>query len=967
MADAGWRGLVRFRGVASIWARLKPRAAPALAQVGPKTTSAPLLLIGREDVLEQVNGCQSGTVVLAGDSGVGKTQLLTHAAQLSPSASAPVSLTYRQGGLQTALLSSLADVLARDATAQGSVDRMSRILGSATRKVADTRLEGISRAVRDVVVGVARDKLGDTIVDLGGDFIKAVGSTVDEQLVRRVTQASDPDVVEVFREFARQAAEVLGNPIILTLDAGERVHEDDFAQLLDLSANPAEVAIRIAFATRDDRVATKVRQLRIAGARVIELGPLDEVAVRVWLASEGVVGKTSDEVIRATSGYPLFILAAIEYLRNGGSIGDLHGHDGFVAQMQMNFHALNEGEHRACVALAGFTDPPEVEGIARLLGCTPNEWLNIESRLAERKIFPTVVNERPWFHELGRRAIWEAAMSPMQREASAEAAIEAILQSVESAGSAPLQQAIDVSLLFRNAPRAAVRHSGVEAVLGLSADELALYGAMLELTEEQNPGLSTSSVIEHARHSFLRSGDLEGQLRGLQESGLLALAENAESAVVVGVWPSLAARMVLIGMVSEEFGRYLLPRAATATFDQLLRPRLGQFHQAMYGLGEADLIECSAALRQMDFDRSGEVVHARQRYGLIARGSWGGASFFYTISFDEASERNVAEASLRGLIADHYYGSTFSIDSVTSWPLTEPVADLLLVQGALLATAGHQGVNASSDLRVSIAPPTQSVGEKLQLALTARSVLRRTIDPFTARVLNLDAPTGYVYFVEGRSVFVAEVRGYEHVIEIPSLAEPFAPFTRTRISSMAELPHDASIGRMTLHSGGIVNDYLTTTLNDARKRLKAFNDNQRFARKMVRLDSGSLSQELMDALDARARIAQSLTEEGLIAEPDPEGPYRHVRALIRPGVQRAGWVPGANGSITWSSMPADANAVEVEISSTSADSGWQQEDFRQRFGIEGELRSYSHSVLIGGLARLLGFSDTRISLEIPSE
>jgi len=283
---------------------------------------------------------------------------------------------------------------------------MARLFGEAARKVAGTRLETLSHAARQVMVGVVRDKLGDTVVDLAEDLLEAVNATVDEQLVRRVTQACDPDAIEVFKGFAREAAELLEHQVVLTLDTAEKMHEDDFAQLLDLSADPSAAVIRLAFATRDDHAVRQVRELRVAGAHVVEIEPLGDATVHKWLASESIVGQTADDIVRTALGYPLFVVAAIEHVQKGRSVGNLRGHDGFVAQMEMNFHALNQTEQRACVALAGFTDPPDVGTITTLLGCTPDDWLVIEARLAERKVFPTAVDGRLWFHELGRRAIW---------------------------------------------------------------------------------------------------------------------------------------------------------------------------------------------------------------------------------------------------------------------------------------------------------------------------------------------------------------------------------------------------------------------------------------------------------------------------------------------------------------------------------------------------------------------------------
>jgi len=422
--------------------------------------------------------------------------------------------------------------------------------------------------------------------------------------------------------------------------------------------------------------------------------------------------------------------------------------------------------------------------------------------------------------------------------------------------------------------------------------------------------------------------------------------------------------MVLIGRVAENLGRYLLPRAATGTFEHLLRPRIGKFNRAMYGVGDPDLVERSSMLREMDFDRDGETVGIHQRHGIIGRGRWGGISFHYAFNFDQVDERDRAQAALKDFKEENYYGNAFTMDTVVPWPRAEPIPELLIAQGALLATTRHAGTSLVFDPKVEFTPPIANVGERLRAALAAKSVLRREAEPFTAQVLRLEQPSGYVYFEDGSSVLVAETRGHDGVTEIPVVEEPFAPFARMRMATLADLPHDASIGRMTLYSGGLTQDPLATALNDWRKRLKTFNDQQRYARKSLLLDESTVTRELSDALDARARIAMAFAEEGLIAETHPEGPFRHLRLLIRPGKQEDGWVPGAHGTISWAAEPAAVNRVDVEIDA-SDNSGWDTEYFQQRFGLEGQLESYSHGVLIGGLANLLGYDDSRIWIDLP--
>jgi len=121
MAGSGWRRAIRALRFWSPQRALEPPPNSPVAKTAAADDLASLLF-GRDGSLEDVAAREVGTVVLAGDPGVGKTQLATHAAKITLGAPAPASLSYRQGALQTALFSSLADALAIDAASRGSTE-----------------------------------------------------------------------------------------------------------------------------------------------------------------------------------------------------------------------------------------------------------------------------------------------------------------------------------------------------------------------------------------------------------------------------------------------------------------------------------------------------------------------------------------------------------------------------------------------------------------------------------------------------------------------------------------------------------------------------------------------------------------------------------------------------------------------------------------------------------------------------
>lgn len=942
------------------------------AASGTATETVPLAapIYGRGAYLRRIREDESSVLVIEGDSGVGKTELILHAARATDGlAPEPVTVGFRPGALQMALLSALAAALADYAATQRRAERIAALFSEAAARVGSARLETVATAAAHFMIDVARDKLGDTAVDLVAEFVKAVNMTLDEQLMRRVTQAADPDIVEVFKAFAEQACDLVGGSIVLTLDATEKLHDDDFAQLRDLVGEvPDGLRLRLTHATPDGDSRQRVRDLRVAGACIITVEPVEDADIRQWLCSEGLTAGQIEDITRTTLGYPLFVTAAIEHVRCGGSITELRGASGFVAQMGKNFHRLGPDEQRACIQLAAFTDPPTLDQTKAILGCTGVDWGLLEGRLVERRIFPTKVNGHPWFHELGRRAIWDEAMTTAQREASAHRAAATILAGVTERG-ATIQELLDFARLLPFAAALVQQHEGVERCLQLSLDELAIHAALLELTEPQQPGLTVNAVVSHARQTFNRQGELETAMRALAEAGLLALAEREDAAAVVGIWPSLAARLIVQGRATAEFGRALVPSVASVTFDQLLRPVIGGFARAAYGVGPSRLSNMSRALREFDFDRESSIVEIHERSGVIARAKWGEVPFHYAVTFDNTGERDNALARVVNLNVPNFFGNTFRITSVHRWPHPVPIAARRYIDGAELCSPNVKPSHVGSSYGNVIGPARSTLKEHLYVRLAARRTIASIATPLEREILELDDLRGYIYFEDERGYFIGEVAGLDDVRVIPPADKPFAPFARDRMASAAGLSPNHEILRITMHGGGRqLGCPVAAVLDETYKGLKTFNSHQRHVKHILPLDEEAVRQALLDATNDRTRIAKAFIDAGLIAEPDRSLLHNTLRVVVRPGVERVGFVVGAQGSISWNQHPSDHNEVELALTEVDDDAHWSDGHFQRQFGLNPqEPLSVVHSDLIYGLERLLGYDFGFVQPALPDE
>ena len=962
-----WRRLLDWLG----WWRLP--ASPALEAGAPKLDShdpTERQLYGRDELLAAVGRDRSHVLVVAGDPGVGKSELIARAsAQSSGLAPQPVTVAYRPGSLQTSLLEALGAALAEHIASQRSVDRVAALINEASARVGQARLDSVAAGAAAFMFAVARDKLGDTAVDLAQDFAKAVSTTLDEQLTKRITQAADADALEVFRALAAEACSLVGAPVVLALDAVEKLHDDDFAHLRDLvAALPEGLCLRLGHATVDEAAAKRVRDLRVEGAHILEVKPLDDLAVREWLSAENVTLEEFDGIVRTTMGYPLFVNAAIGHVKNGGSVSELRGASAFVGQMGNNFHSLASEEQRACVVLAAFAEPPPSGEIPDALKITVDEWLVLEGRLIERRILPTLVNGDPWFHELGRRAIWHEAMSPSQRELSATRAVESILQAVTDRGASSIQNAVDLARLLPDAVTHAGTLEGVPECLSFSTDELAVYAALLELTESQQPGLDAHSVLAHARETFQRQGNLEEALRRLHELELLVIAENRDAAVVVGRWPSLAARLFVQGRATTTFGRALVPAVASTIFGQLVSPRVERrFRTAAFGVGAPSWVELSRTLRELDTERDGDAITMNRWFGVMARGIWGKVAFHLAMNFKSIDERDLALDRLRNFSVTGFFGGDFEITKISPWPTPEPLPVFRYIDAAELCSPVSPSFKGSIRYDAALGPEVASVRENLSLRLTMREVMASVATDIELDILDLDSPKGYVFFEEEKRCVVVEVVGLDEVREIEPLSEMSRPFARVRIADAAGLSHEQRIGKIVEHYGSRLVDPVAALLDEACKTMRSFNSQQRYPKDILELSQAALQEAIMKALNERTNVAKEFLRAGLIADGDMSKLHSHLRVLVYPGKERDGWVAGAQGAITWSSEPAQDNRVDLTIADAKVPPRWSEEDFERSFRLsDGRPFCGTHSTLISGIESLLSFDSGSVRLVMPN-
>ena len=109
----------------------------------------------------------------------------------------------------------------------------------------------------------------------------------------------------------------------------------------------------------------------------------------------------------------------------------------------------------------------------------------------------------------------------------------------------------------------------------------------------------------------------------LSIAGLMHVASNEHSAVAVPTWGSETAVQVILGRAAGELRRIPVAELATAAFESMIRPRLGPFDAANYGVGAPSMASASEGIASF---------HRRPRDGVVHLGGQGPGHRYPSVS-----------------------------------------------------------------------------------------------------------------------------------------------------------------------------------------------------------------------------------------------------------------------------------------------------------------------------------------------
>lgn len=841
--------------------------------------------------LWQVVTCRGAMVVLTGDTGTGKSSVLRASVEEYPTrvVAPPVEVClYESGALQSAILDALAAALAMAQPGQKRWSQLAKRLRHASREAAVEVGKGLAEAAVEEVLELAKAKLGENVGKGLLRFLKTFASNDGKDLRRTLRAQSDASILRLLVRLADEVAAVAGRDIVISLDEGNRLSDEDQRVLASLATETAKrVRIVVAWSTAEVESWPGLARLRgLAGVDEVEIGGLSRDDVDGWLTGRRL-GEHTDEVYVLTAGYPLLVEGLVAHLVGGGNLEGYSAPTLFNDVLRDALSRLPSDAHRMARRLSAFTHPLPERDIPGFLGVDAVAWGVLREALERERVFSVRYPDGAWFHEARRKFLWTNVLSAAERNQVGQAAYTELLARHghdDCAGGVGRFRQIAELALYAADSRA--QNSALSAVLELDDPELAILAAAIELeTEGAGSHTPADQVVIHAHTAFAAARvDALAALPALSDRGVVTLVElprqsDDRTDTVVEVALDRESLVVARGRIHSVLGKAAVPQLAT----HVVRAHLERVRLESYAVitqaGHADALEVIIGANWL---RGPAFVRPVGDPLLVMWLRFGEQPVTIAAVFNTPAERGIAERAVANLSASSF-GRRLVVDRTLCDP-SQTIPSLRFFRAVWFATG--LSVHADSDgnfwLDLAEALP---MAEFAQRQVDLLDVLRTQTSPVEREAYGLAQPVGVAIARRDTTEFRLDVRGSAHVYEMDFddvehiLAEK-EPLVSARLELALELPSRVTTQHLTTQTwtGQRVQDPIVEMFSRLHAMAVRFNERQPPTR--VRLDIGRLRAQLAVAHARDQQLAKQISEKITIGGRRGHRPTRSLRLAI---------------------------------------------------------------------------------------
>ncbi|MGJ6127205.1 hypothetical protein QN239_31980 [Mycolicibacterium sp. Y3] len=826
----------------------------------------------------------------------------------------------------------------------------------------------LAKAVARELLAMAKARIGVRVgSDVGAavtDFFHRFRTPPDEELRRDIRSRTDAGVLNVIMALAEKTAEVLDRDIVLALDEGNRLSDDDRRILASITTNPPQrIKIVVAWSNASALNRDGIQLLNEAGCSTVLLDGMSQEQITDWLRAERIDVSFTDRAWELTNGYPLLIEGLIPHLRARQPIDEYTPPDVFVNVLNAALLRLSSTANAAARRLSVFVEPIDDEKIAPYLGVTAVQWGTLRAELEDARILTVARDRQLWFHEMRREHIWNSVMSAAERIEVGQEAFEVLLaEHMARGGGIDSGLAVPLAKLAPLASERLAADQSLHAAVGFGRDELAIIAATMELVSDNETFIAPAdSVVAHAQSTFgAGDGAIDALAAVVDQKFVMVQNRPIEPGepVTEGQRVEIAAidpavEVVLHGRFQMVLSRPAIPKVAAMVARSHLEEVRLESTFMIIGADQVDTLDLIswAALRRSWLREP--MLGIRLRLG--------DQPISVAAIFNTRENRAAAEAHALTVDGARSAGRLLTVEKLFLDP-SVCIPSGRFLKSVWLATGLAVETNRQGTTWRLQNDQALLTGEFARRQVDCLRLVRNAATELERDALELDLPVGVGVADLGERMYWIELCGTEAVIELdPAVAEDIStsdPYMFSRVRAALGLEAGQRIRNFTVQvrNGPLIEDPVVDALGQLHRKARRFNAQQSARR--VHFEQTDLWDLITAAHQRDAALARSMSETLTIG-----GSRGHrVERGLRVALQVVGNPRRWGGQMAAAAYPfGDPSDVDVHFVN-DPNVASPNELFERAFGAGADRSDFvggtNHNVIAG----LLGYQADEIHL-----